>query len=104
MENEELIQEIKDVCSDYMGIKITDKKAKEILDEHPTIRKFGADDTQERSNILDFVCLDICNMKVPLYGNTKEYKQKFQKGIIENAAIKGYELNEEDWNENSEYE
>ena len=33
-----------------------------------------------------------------MYGDTEEYKKKFKKGIIENATLKGYELEENDWN------
>jgi len=98
-----LIQEIKDVCDGYMGIKITDEIAKKILNEYPSIRKWGANDTEERSNIIDFVVLDICGMHTPKYGDTKEYKEKFKKGIIENATLKGYELDEESWNAEKEY-
>lgn len=99
----ELIQEIKDVTYVYMGIKITDKQASEILDEYPSIRKFGADDTEERSNIINHVCMDICNMKVPTYGDSQEYGNKFKKAIIENASLKGYELSKEEWNEQENY-
>ena len=42
-------------------------------------------------------------MKVPKYGDTKEYKEKFKNGIIENATLKGYELDKESWNEETEY-
>ncbi len=90
----QLIEEIKNVCSGYMGINITEEKAKEILNEYPTIKKFGANDTQERDNILNFICLDICNMKVPTYGDTKECKENFNNGIIKNAVSKGYTLRE----------
>jgi hypothetical protein len=98
-----LIKEIKDVCDGYMGIMMTDETAEKILNEYPTIRKWGANDTEERNNIIDFVCLDICGMHVPKYFDTKEYKEKFKKGVIENATLKGYELDKESWIEEKEY-
>ncbi len=96
---EKLIQEIKDVCDGYMGIIITNEVAEKIFNEHPSIRKWGANDTEERGNIINFVCLDICGMKCPEYRDTKEYEKIFKKGIVENAALKGYELDKEVWSE-----
>ena len=97
MENKELIEDIKNVCIEYFGIIIKDDKANEILKEHPSIKEFGAYDTEERSNIINYICLDICNMKWPKYKDTDEYQLLFKKSIVENASSKGYELEEEAW-------
>ena len=102
-EMKKLIKDIKDVCDCSMSIIITDEIAEKILNENPSIRQFGANDTEERSNIIDFVCRDICGMRVPRYGDSKEYKEKFKKAIIDNATFKGYKLNEQDWNPEEEY-
>ena len=94
---EELIKDIKSVCLDYMSIVISDEQAVNILENNPSILEYGAYDTEERSNILYFVCLDICNMRVPMYKDTDEYCELFNKLLVANATSKGYGLTDY-WN------
>ena len=77
--SEKLIEEVKDVVSDNIEILLTDKQAIECINEVPDVIKWGANDTECREKLCNFIGIKITGMKCPTYGDGDEYHEKYYK-------------------------
>lgn len=82
----EIIENIKDSMSWYC-FDLTDEQVKEYLEKNPI--KWGFD-TCEREEFADYLALKITGLKFPTYGDSEEYKNKFEVLMSENCKKLGY--------------
>ena len=77
------IDEIRRVVKKYAGMEISQDLAIEAA-EH-----LGEDvyaiDTAEREIVVDYICMKVCGMRWPAYGDTQEYADKFYRELLANA-------------------
>ena len=88
MKRYELAREIKDSAYN-LGFILTDTQVdRYIKDEKP---KYGCSDTNDVETLADYLSQKIAGMHWPLYGDSQEYKDKFERKMKENSKKLGFD-------------
>lgn len=89
---EGILQEIHEVCKDWMDFDLTEEQCKDILTNVPGIEHWGID-TMIRGDIANYLANKLCVfLDWPINGDTEETKNEFWTKLREGAKEYGYKL------------